>query len=279
MRQFPLFVPSSEGHVAAVVTTPDGGDPAGVVLVLAGTGRHHVIGSTLGALLATRLAAHRLATVRLDYEGSGDSPGVVASWTPSDVGAAVAQVKAVLGEACGSLGVRSFASVGTCYGSRIALDLTAESACVGAVCLAPPLFVRRTSQVSGRPRRDAVLALLHANALSRRLVIGPLRKLAARRMTLAAGGVGLDHLDHARVAFLYGRNPQADHYSAAVQQRIDSAVAELPADRRARFGQSMLEQGPLTTFDGLAHGDQEAILDAVVPLVVECFAAPVNGSS
>ena len=33
----------------------------------------------------------------------------------------------------------------------------------------------------------------------------------------------------------------------------------------------MLSSGPLTTFDGLAHADQEAILDAVVPFVLQCF--------
>ncbi len=151
MKQFPLFVPSPDGHVAAVVTIPEG-DPSGVVLLLAGTGRHNVIGSTMSALLSDRLATHRLASVRLDYEGVGDSPGIVSTWSPSDVGAASEQARAALAEASAALGVSRFASVGTCYGSRIALELTEDAACVGAICLAPPLLERRGAPGAQRTR-------------------------------------------------------------------------------------------------------------------------------
>ena len=79
------------------------------------------------------------------------------------------------------------------------------------------------------------------------------------------------HLDRLRIVFLYGRNPEEDHYSDLVRRGIDEAVAALPVEQRARFELRMLSSGPLTTFDGLAHADQEAILDAVVPFVLQCF--------
>ena len=64
---------------------------------------------------------------------------------------------------------------------------------------------------------------------------------------------------------------QEDHYSDQVRRNIDETVAALPVEQRARFELRMLSSGPLTTFDGLAHADQEAILDAVVPFVLQCF--------
>ena len=85
MRQFPVFVDWRAGHVAAVVTVPDA-DPEGIVISLAGTGRHNVIGSTMCAQLSQRVVAKGLASVRLDYAGVGDSPGLVAAWTPSTSG-------------------------------------------------------------------------------------------------------------------------------------------------------------------------------------------------
>ncbi|MGH3072860.1 MAG: alpha/beta hydrolase, partial [Gaiellaceae bacterium] len=138
MTEFPIFVPSGDDHVAAVVTVPDG-EPRGLVLLLAGTGRHNAIGSTLSACLSVELARHGLASARLDYAGVGDSPGLVGKWSPSDNSAATRQAGAVLAAAQETLGVERFAQVGTCYGSRIALALVEDPGCVGAVCLAPPI--------------------------------------------------------------------------------------------------------------------------------------------
>ena len=171
-----------------------------------------------------------------------------------------------------ALGVSRFASVGTCYGSRVALELAEDAACVGAVCLAPPLLERRGAPgTGGRRGNGAVLSLLRSNRVSRRLIVEPLRKLTQQRGRVAQAGSGFAHLDRLRIVFLYGRNPAEDHYSAQVQRGIDEAVAALPVEQRARFELHMLSSGPLTTFDGLAHADQEAILDAVVPFVLQCF--------
>ena len=117
MRQFPVFVSAGEDRVAAVVTAPDE-QPHGLVLLLAGTGRHNAIGSTLSALLSERLAGQGLASARLDYAGSGDSPGLVSQWNPAEIAATTAQARAVLDVAREALDVTPFAEVGTCFGSR-----------------------------------------------------------------------------------------------------------------------------------------------------------------
>jgi dienelactone hydrolase len=281
MRQFPIFVSSRDTHVAAVATAPDG-EARGLVLLLAGTGRHNVIGSTLSACLSERLSGYGLASVRLDYAGVGDSTGTVPSWTPSDVEAAAEQARAALREVGAAVGIGSFASVGTCYGSRVALALVPEPDCTGAVCLAPPILdAGGAGRMSGRPHALRLMSLTRSNAVLRPLVLGPLRVM--RRVKLRGAGspsVGaFAHLDRVRLVFLYGRNPEDDHYSSRARQRVEAAVRGLPPEQQTRFELRMLESGPLTTFDGLRHDDQEAIVDAIVPYVLACFDVPAHAAS
>lgn len=275
MTSFPVFVPSAGSHVAAVVTVPEQA-PRGLALLLAGTGRHNLIGSTFSACLSERLAGLGLASVRLDYAGVGDSTGTVTSWTPSDVDAAAAQARAALHVASEALGVSSFATVGTCYGSRVALTLVPDPGCVGAVCLAPPLF---DAGAAGLRRGRGALGLasfVRSRPVLRRLAVVPVRALRRIRKRRSPAVGALRHLDRVRLVFLYGRNAADDHYSSLARERIDAAVQALPPEQRERFELRMLESGPLTTFDGLRHDDQDAILDAVVPYVRACFDVPVE---
>jgi alpha-beta hydrolase superfamily lysophospholipase len=272
MREFPVFVPAGADRVAAVVTAPDE-QPRGLVLLLAGTGRHNAIGSTLSARLSGRLAAEGLASARLDYAGSGDSPGLVPQWNPAEIAATTAQARALLDTAREALDVTPFAGVATCYGSRIALSLVEDPACAGAVCLAPPILdVGGLGRMSRRVRDRRVGTFIRSNAALRRVVVTPLRRLLGAR-TPAPRVVGaFAHLDRARLVFLYGgRNAHEDHYSARARQSIEGAVAGLPADQRARFELRMVAGGPLTTFDGLPHEEQAEIVDVVVPYVTSFF--------
>jgi alpha-beta hydrolase superfamily lysophospholipase len=272
MKEFPLFVPSGEDRVAAVVTTPEE-PPRGLVVLLAGTGRHNVIGSTLSGRLSARLAELGLASARLDYAGVGDSPGIVPRWDPADSDAVVGQTRALLAVASEALGVSRFAQVGTCYGSRVALSLVGDPGCVGAVCLAPPILDFGGVSRAGRQLRDRRLgAFIRSNAALRRVIVAPLRKLLRARRTSPRVVGAFEHLDRLRLVFLYGeRNLHEDHYSAWARERLDAAVAALPADRRERFELRTLPGGPLTTFDGLPHDEQAAIIDVVVSYVEKCF--------
>jgi pimeloyl-ACP methyl ester carboxylesterase len=280
MNQFPLFVEAGGDRVASVLTVPDG-EPRGIVISLAGTGRHNLIGSTICAHLSQRLVERGLAHVRLDYAGVGDSPGLVPTWVLSDVGAASRQARAVLGAVREALGLRRFVSVGTCYGSRVALRLVSEPDCCGAVCLAVPVldhggFARVSRSVGER----TVASYVRSHAGLRRLA-EPLRRTLRPRKP-AAGVVGaFDHLDRAPITFLYGKNPQEDHYSRRAGEVLDETLAELAPERRRRFELRMLECGPLSTFDILPPGDKEEVLNVVLPLIDAAFedvgSAPAPG--
>ena len=148
MRSAPLFIDTGDDTVATVVSMPDG-PPEGLVVVLAGIGRHVVIGGTLAALLAEPLASEGLATLRVDYAGVGDSPGVVSSWTAADVSREAAATSRAVSTVREALGVDRFVSVGTCFGSRVALRLASDPAWGGTVCLAPPILEPGSLEVDG----------------------------------------------------------------------------------------------------------------------------------
>jgi pimeloyl-ACP methyl ester carboxylesterase len=270
VNEFPLFVEAGDDHVASVLTVP-AGNPRGVVISLAGTGRHNLIGSTVCAYLSRRVVARGLAHVRLDYAGVGDSPGLVRTWVLSDVSAASRQARAVLGAVREALGVRRFVAVGTCYGSRVALSLVSDPDCCAAVCLAPPVldhggFARISRSVGER----TVFSYVRSHTALRRLA-GPLRG-SVRARNLAAGVVGaFDHLDRAAITFLYGRVPQEDHYSRRACDVLDEALVQLPPEWRERFELRMLQWGPLSKFDMLPPEDKEEVLNVVLPLVDEAF--------
>jgi pimeloyl-ACP methyl ester carboxylesterase len=276
MKQVPIFVDAGDGHVAAVVTVPD--EPRGVVITLAGTGRHNVIGSTLCAHLSRRLAAEGLASVRLDYAGVGDSPGLVPTWVLSDVGAATRQARAVLEATLEALGVDRFATVGTCYGSRVALGLVSQPTCLGAVCLAPPVLDHGGfARVGRRVGERTVLSYVRSHATVRRLA-DPLRRTLRPRKPAPGLVEAFSHLDRSRIAFLYGPKPQEDHYSRRAREVLDGTLDALTPQQRSRFELRLLEWGPLSTFDILPPGDKESVLDVVLPLVRALFddAPPVE---
>lgn len=276
MRTFPCFVPSGDDHVAAVVTVPDD-RVEGLVVVLAGTGRHNVVGGTLAGLLSVRLAAVGLATVRLDYAGVGDSPGLVLSWTPADVSRAAAAAQAAVRVVSEALGTSRFAGVGTCYGSRVAMHLLEEPTCVGAVCLAPPVLDPVSAAAARRAPGWRRIASTVRSTRALRTALGPVIRLVRARKPARRVLGALAHLDRARVVFLYGRPPQEDHYSRRARESVETAVAALPVAHRERFELRMLETGPLTTFDGLEETEQRTILDVVVPHVRACFAPARTG--
>lgn len=271
VRQFPIFVEAPSGPVAAVVSLPDG-DPRGVVLTLAGTGRHNFIGSTLCAQLSRRVAEHGLASARFDFGGVGDSPGEVAEWRLADTSDATAQARAVLAAARDTLGVDAWVLVGTCYGSRVALGLVADPGCAGAICLAPPIvdhggLSRLGTHVGGR---SSVRSFVRSSPTLRR-VVSPLR----RRMRPGKASPRLAHalasLPDVRLAFLYGPDLFEDHLDAHAHALLDAALGGLTPEQRAGFELRMLPWGPLTTFDILAPAEQDEVLDVVVPLVLQAF--------
>ena len=222
MRQFPVFVSAGEDHVAAVMTAPDQ-QPDGLVVLLAGTGRHNAIGSTLSALLSERLAGRA-------WRRSG-------STTQARVTARVSSRSGILQRSrrrrrrrgpCWKSRARrststSFAEVGTCFGSRIALSLVEDRACLGAVCLAPPILDVGGLGRMGRRVRDRRLgAFIRSNAALRRVVLSPLRRLLGARKPAPRVFGAFAHLDHAR---------WSSSTATGAARRTTSAVARGRASR------------------------------------------------
>jgi pimeloyl-ACP methyl ester carboxylesterase len=267
MRQFPLWVSTDSGPVASVVTVPDE-DPRGVVLTLAGAGRHIAIGSTMSALVSEQVAGYGLASVRFDYSGVGDSPGAVREWRLSDVESATGQTLELMKTVSELVGVSQFAVVGTCYGSRVALNLVEHPACLGAVCLAPPVLehgrVVNLGRSAGHGRR---FSFVRGNPMFRKAVYEPLR--AVLKETKLAPDVrrALGALDHAELVFLYGESDARDDLNDRAQEVLEKAVAKLPTDQRRRFALDIVSRGALTTFEVLPSNEQADILDLFLPLV------------
>lgn len=270
MKRLPLFVEAGDDRVATVVTLPEG-NPHGVVISLAGTGRHNMIGSTMCVQLSQRLVERGLAHVRLDYGGVGDSPGLVPTWALYDVRAASHQARAVLGEVTNALGVRRFVVVGACYGSRVALSLVSNQDCCGAVCLATPVLDQGGLARVGRTVGErTVFSYLRSHAALRRLA-DPLRRTLEVRQ-LAVGVVGaFDHLDRSVITFLYGNVPEEDHYPRRAREVLDQALTRLSPEQRKRFQVKMLECGPLSRFHTLPPKDKGDVMNVVVPLVEAAF--------
>jgi pimeloyl-ACP methyl ester carboxylesterase len=253
--------------VAAVVTAPDE-DPRGVVLTLAGTGRHIAIGSTMSARLSERVVEHGLASVRFDYTGVGDSPGRVESWALPDVASVTRQALAVMGLACEALAVPRFAVVGTCYGSRVALELVTSPACIGAVCLAPPVLEHGNVVNLGRSvGHGRKFSFVRSNPLFRKAVYEPLRSTVKQSKLSPSVPRAFGALDHAELVFLYSDNYERDHLNDRVRTALESAAAKLPPERRKRFALHVVETGALTTFEVLPPDEQAHILDLFVPVV------------
>jgi hypothetical protein len=271
MRQIPFFAPHPDGHVAAVLTLPDG-PPRGLIVTLTGTGLYQVIGSKFCARTAARLAEDGLAAVRLDYAGVGDSTGLVPGWRITDVEEVVQQARAALDTAMKAAGVTQFAAAGTCYGSRVALRLLDDPSCVGAVCLAPPILEFGGWTTLRRTFRDwPVFSFVRTHPVLRRLIVTPLRWLLRERKPAARVMAALSHLDRARVLFLYSESFARDHYSEAATRRLSAAVSALTQEERERFDLRILPTGPLTAFDLLPDADAHAIVDEVAAWLRGCF--------
>ena len=239
MTEHPIFVPTDDGHVAAVITMPDGeprGDrPPPRRHGTAQRDRLDPLGEPLGGARRPRA---RVRPARLRGRRRQSRTG--RSLEPErQLGGDRAGARRA-GVARGRSESSASPSVGTCYGSRVALSLVEDPGCIGAVCLAPPILDFGGMASAGRSLRDRrIAARVLSSPTLRRVVVQPLRPLLRARKPAPRVVGALAHLDRARVSFLYGeRNPQEDHYSRRALQTVESTVAGLPpaAARAVRAG-------------------------------------------
>jgi alpha/beta superfamily hydrolase len=270
IAEHPMFVPFDRGHLAAVVTTPPE-EPRGLTLLLTGIGLPQVIGSALAARIAASLARRGLASVRFDYEGIGESTGVVPEFSLARTESAAEQALSLLESARRVVGADQFAVAGSCIGSRVALQLAGRQDCVGAVCIALPLFeLGMWTRLRRRSAAWGPVALVRRHRVLRRVALAPAKLILAERRSEPRLQAIASALDHARVLVVYSPSPR-DYYDERVRRRLDDIAATLSPASRARFELRVLEAGPLTAFEALLPDAQTAVVDTVAGWLAESF--------
>ena len=135
MNEVPLFVPYGPEHLAAVLCLPES-EPRGLVVLLQefAVGRSHK--NRMWTRAARSMAALGIASVRMDYLGTGDSTGEVPAVEFESV--AIEEVVAVAELAADLVGTKELGVVGNCFGARAAVAFAAGTpACRTAALVVP----------------------------------------------------------------------------------------------------------------------------------------------
>ncbi|MDH3678872.1 MAG: alpha/beta fold hydrolase [Acidimicrobiia bacterium] len=144
----PVFVPFGDEALFAIASEPDTAGPHGVVLLPAGGHTFTPQGNRWAFDFAHRLAAAGFPTVRFDWQGIGDSTGVVETFTLHQPATTEAEA------ALSILDTESRVLVGQCYGARTAMAMADRTEGIGGVALlAPP--VRDFARGDGTATRQA----------------------------------------------------------------------------------------------------------------------------
>jgi alpha/beta superfamily hydrolase len=274
MSEFPIWVPHDGGHLAAVVSVP-AAPPRGLVLMLPGVSLYEAIGSfPLYPRAAAELSDRGLATVRLDYAGIGDSTADSPTWSISVIEPAIGQALAVLDAAQRAVGTERFAIAASCFGTRVALRLTKQLDCVGAVCLSAPVIDQGGwTRLRTRIGERRVLSFIRSNPLLRRVILRPLRRAFAEKKPTSLVSEALGQLDHARILFLYSeQEDEQSYYRQEARRRLAAISGKLSDPHRERYRVQVLPTGRLTGFDLLPAAEQALILETVVDWIDDSFA-------
>lgn len=261
--EFPVFIPFDGVHLSGVLTQPDR-EPRGLVLLMTGIGATRSHRFRLWTRTARRLALEQdVASLRLDYQGIGDSTGDVREWTDDST---YGQAREAVAFGLRATGASRFAAAGNCLGGRHALRLAGEMPnCVGAVCIRAMLTSAHASG-AGRAGTAARLATASRKRL-RRLrgrpnVRGNVMDATTRTALLGA-------LDHARVVFLYSeQNRQFLHRAGPSFEQL---LSGLPEEQRERFELRVFPGAALEGFRTMEM--QQITIDSVLDWMASSFSA------
>lgn len=264
MREFPVFVPWKDVHVAAVVAAPDG-PPRGLALLSTGMGASRSHRYQVWAVAAERLAARGIASVRFEYAWVHDSTGSV-----DRVRAFVAPVEqatTVVRFAQAATGADKVIAVGNCYGANLALALAATMEdCVGALCILPEKVERRgLPAVVRRLAGWKAFRLLRSSRRLRRLVMRSSGRLDTR---VRFHGPLPAALERSRVVFLYEQ--EALEGGPDPFSEIRATTELLSEAQRSRFELQVAQCRGLRKFGSVES--QQTVLDALLAMAEQCFA-------
>lgn len=115
MKEYPVFVPSGDVHIGAVITVPDGEVHGLVVQAPGGGGAPRSHRFALWTKLSRGLAEKGIASVRMEWPGVGDSTGELFSGFHA---LPLEHMKAVAEFAMEAVGTKRVGMVGNCLAAR-----------------------------------------------------------------------------------------------------------------------------------------------------------------
>ena len=271
MKEFPVFVPHEDEHLAAVITVPDSHPRAVVHLLQGGGGQSRSHQNRTWVRVARGLADKGIASVRMDYPGLGDSTGLPSfevESPPVEAALAVARIS------LGAVGVDSFAVVGNCIGIPTAIEMATRIPCATVVCVVPTSLHHLMEVSAGRRAGGARRAMGKRLPALRRVVrelrrrgigrSGPVTRLRPELATI---------LRSASILILHGgtddswsklRTEMAELRSEIGEEagaRLVSGMlpSEGPGFRELRFQQAMVDASIDWLDQSLPRADDAAV--------------------
>lgn len=273
MREYPLFIPHGEEHLAGVLTAPDHA-ARGLVLLLTGVGAPRSHRFQMWARLARLLADEGLASLRLDYLGMGDStspPPPV--WSGGWERSLLPQLQTAATTAMEALSVDRMAAIGNCGGAYLSLRLAAEfPPSIGAMCIMlSVLEANSLTSVHRRVRLSSPARWLRRSRVARVVV----QRLRGRRpetkVSDSITGLLATSLSNGkRMLALYGEEDR--EYNGRVQQALDEMLAGLHPASRSRFSMRVVAKTQIGGFEAVHV--QDLVIEQALEWLASTFELP-----
>jgi pimeloyl-ACP methyl ester carboxylesterase len=269
-REYPVFVPLGDEHIAAMITLPDG-EPRGLAVLMTGIGAHRSHRHAIWTKASRILAERGIASARFDHLGLGESTSEKRAWTLGDV--PIEPARAVTRFALRATGAKDLVAIGNCWGAWTSLLLGSEvPECRGVAFIRAPIVLVPTRGWRGlltkRGRRLLARRLLRRNKHVQRLqlpegVVAP-KGGALPDLRPAVRTV----LRRSRILFLFGRGEAT--FTAQAQRSLRLMIEDLSPEERARLETKIIPGRTLTGFESIET--QEALIGSVVEFTTQILA-------
>ncbi len=268
--EYPVFVPFGDGHIAAMVTVPDG-EHRGLAVLMTGIGAHRSHRHSIWTKASRRLVERGIASVRFDHVGLGESTSEKRAWTLGDV--PIDPARAVTQFALKATGAKDMVAIGNCWGAWTSLLLGAEtSECRGVAFIRAPIVLvpmRGLRALSTKRGRRMLAKRLLGRSRKREPIVLP-------DGTVPPKGGALPDLRPAvravlrrgRLLFLFGKNEAT--FNAPAQRALQAMIQDLTPDERSRLETRLLPGRTLVGFESMET--QEGLISAVVEFATSILA-------
>ena len=275
MREFPVWVPAGEERLCGVICAPDGDSADLGVLLLTGGNYTRTHRNRMWVRAARELAERRVASLRVDYHGVGDSTGRVVFHLDDPL---VEDVMASADFFRRATRVSRLAIVATCFGGRGAVAASAlrDDVVSTTVFPVPAEIPARADQRA--PFRRRLRMWIKKSELGARLLRSPKVKRARAAVADRRGAPDLIVSPRFRrdtalsaskgtVRFVFGEHEKE---LPGLERMIDELRAELPPEELSRIELHVVPGRELARFQ--TFGDQDVVVEEAVASVLAALA-------